>query len=253
MIHGDEESRHGMTARRSRILVVDDDPEIRALLRSILEGAGHLVETAGSGRTALETFAERRPDLLVIDLAMPEMDGWTVLERLQGQGRLPPVLILSERGEDPRRHRFRQCISACLFKPLRLGEVVGTCRRVLEMAARAEDFVQERRRDDRRPLVVEVTLPAGEGVPAVLGSLVDLSRGGFQLELGVPLEPGSPVRTLVSVPGSAPFSLEGQVRWRQSLIGGFLVGADLSKTDPEQARLLEALLTPPEPVTSGTV
>ena len=241
-----------MTDRRSRILVVDDDPEMRALLRSILEGAGHLVETAGSGATALEAFAERRPDLLVLDLAMPEMDGWAVLERLQGQGRLPPVLILSERGEDPRRHGFQQCISACLFKPLRLGEVVGTCRRVLEMAARAEEFVQERRREDRRPLVVEVTLPSAEGAPPVLGSLVDLSRGGFQLELGVPLDPGSAVRTVVSVPGSAPLSLEGQVRWRQSLIGGFLVGADLSKTDPEQARLLEALLAPPEAVTPGT-
>jgi CheY-like chemotaxis protein len=241
-----------VTDRRSRILVVDDDPEVRALLRRILEGAGHLVETAGSGRTALDNFAERRPDLLVLDLAMPEMDGWTVLERLQGQGRLPPVLILSERGEDPRRHRFRECISACLFKPLRLGEVVGTCRRVLEMAARAEGFVQERRREDRRPLVVEVTLPATEGAPAIFGSLVDLSRGGIQLELGIPLEPGSPVRTLVSVPGSGPLRLEGQVRWRQSLIGGFLVGADLSKTDPEQARLLEALLSPTEPVTPGT-
>ena len=241
-----------MTEGRPQILVVDDDPEVRALLRRILEGAGYLVETAGSGQTALEAFAERRPDLLVLDLAMPELDGWAVLERLQGQGRLPPVLILSERGEDPRRHRFRECISACLFKPLRLGEVVGTCRRVLEMAARAEGFAQERRREDRRPLVVEVMLPTAQGAPAVFGSLVDLSRGGFQLELGIPLEPGSSVRTLVSVPGSSPLSLEGQVRWRQSLIGGFLVGADLSKTDPEQARLLEALLSHPEAVTPGT-
>jgi hypothetical protein len=109
--------------------------------------------------------------------------------------------------------------------------------------------VQERRREDRRPLLVEVTLPSAEGAPAVFGSLVDLSRGGFQLELGIPLEPGSPVRTVVSVPGSAPLSLEGQVRWRQSLIGGFLVGADLSQTDPEQARLLEALLSQPQPLT----
>lgn len=238
-----------MTDHRPRILVVDDDPEVRALLRGLLEGAGHLVETAASGRTALEAFAERRPDLLVLDLAMPEIDGWTVLERLQGQGRLPPVVLLSGRGEDPRRGRFRECISACLFKPLRPGDVVGTCRRVLEMAARAEHFVQERRREDRRPLLVEVTLPSAEGAPAVFGSLVDLSRGGFQLELGIPLEPGSPVRTVVSVPGSAPLSLEGQVRWRQSLIGGFLVGADLSQTDPEQARLLEALLSQPQPLT----
>ncbi len=97
-----------------------------------------------------------------------------------------------------------------------------------------------------------MTLPSAEGATPVFGSLVDLSRGGFQLELGVSLEPGSSVRALVSVPGSGPLSLEGQVRWRQSLIGGFLVGADLSQTDPAQARLLEALLSPSEPVTRGS-
>ena len=231
-----------MEDQRRRILVVDDDPEIRAILRGLLEGSGYLVETASGGQQVIDSFPEPSPDLMVLDLAMPGLDGWGVLERLQGRGRLPPVLLLSDRGEDPRKGRFRECVLACLFKPLQPGAFLGTCRRVLDMAARAEDFIQDRRRDHRRPLVAEVTLLTAEGRPSIRGTLIDLSRRGFQMELGVPLEAGSPVRALVAVPGTAPLSVEGRVRWRQALPGGFLVGGDLLNLDPEKARLLEALL-----------
>jgi len=231
-----------MEDQRRRILVVDDDPEIRAILRGLLEGSGYLVETAPGGQQVIDSFPEPSPDLMVLDLAMPGLDGWGVLERLQGRGRLPPVLLLSDRGEDPRKGRFRECVLACLFKPLQPGAFLGTCRRVLDMAARAEDFIQDRRRDHRRPLVAEVTLLTAEGRPSIRGTLIDLSRRGFQMELGVPLEAGSPVRALVAVPGTAPLSVEGRVRWRQALPGGFLVGGDLLNLDPEKARLLEALL-----------
>jgi len=233
-----------------RILVVDDDPEVRALLRGILEDSGYAVETASGGRDALETFPEPRPDLMVLDLAMREVDGWGVLEALQGRGRLPPVLLLAEHGEDPRRGRFRECVAACLFKPVHPDEFLGTCRRVLDLAARAEHFVRERRREVRRPLVVEVTLLSDQGSPSVRGTLVDISPRGFQMELGVPLEPGSPVRAVLSFPGSATVTLEGRIRWRQALPGGFLVGGDLDHFDPEKARILEALLGPRIPLSA---
>jgi len=234
-----------MEEHRRRILVVDDDPEIRAILRGLLEGSGYLVETATGGQQVIDAFPEPSPDLMVLDIAMPGIDGWGVLEQLQARGRLPPVLLLSERGEDPRKGRFRECILACLFKPLHPGAFLGTCRRVLDMAARAEHFIQDRRRDNRRPLIVEVTLLTAEGRPSIRGTLIDLSRGGFQMELGVSLDAGTPVRALVPVPGSGPLSLEGRVRWRQALPGGFLVGGDLLDVDPEKARLLAALLDPP--------
>ncbi len=114
------------------------------------------------------------------------------------------------------------------------------------MAARAEHFIQDRRRDNRRPLIVEVTLLTAQGRPSIRGTLIDLSRRGFQMELGVSLEAGTPVRALVPVPGCGPLSLEGRVRWRQALPGGFLVGGDLLDVDPEKARRLAALLDPLE-------
>jgi CheY-like chemotaxis protein len=198
----------------------------------------------------LETFPERRPDLMILDLAMPEMDGWQVIERLQGRGRLPPVLLLSERGEDPRRGRFRECIAAYLFKPVRSSEFVGTCRRILDLAERAEGFPEERRREPRRRLIVEVTVLSSEELPACLGRLVDLSPRGFQLELGVPLKLGDSVRALLPVPGSAPLDLEGRIRWCKVLPGGYLVGGELLRIDPEQALILEALLHPLMPLSA---
>ena len=239
-----------MSERPRQVLVVDDVADLRALLRTILEGAGYVVETAEGGRAALETFPARRPDLIVLDLAMPDMDGWEVLERLQGRGRLPPVLLLSERGENPRRGRLRECIAAYLFKPLNPGEFLGTCRRILEFSDRAEESAGERRREPRRRLIVEVTLLSSEGAPAVLGTLVNISPRGFQIELGVPLKTADPVRAVLNVPGSAPLSLEGQIRWRKALPGGYLVGGDLLQINPEQALILEALLHPLMPVSA---
>lgn len=237
-----------MTQHPRRVLVVDDDLEIRVLLRALLEGSGYVVETARDGRQALASFPEPRPDLVVLDLAMPGIDGWGVLEALQGRGRLPPVLLLAEHGEDPRQGRFRETIAACLFKPVEPSEFLGTCRRVLDLAARTEHFLQERRRETRRPLVVEITLLSSEGSPVVRGTLVDISPGGFQLELGVSLEPGSPIRAALAVPGTAALTLEGHVRWRQTLPGGFLVGGNLDPVDPEKARILGALFAPPVPL-----
>lgn len=198
----------------------------------------------------LETFPERRPDLMILDLAMPELDGWQVMERLQGRGRLPPVLILSERGGDPRHGRFRECIAAYLFKPVIPGELLGTCRRILELRERSDDLPQERRREPRRRLIVEVTVLSPDASPACLGRLVDLSPRGFQLELGVPLKPGDPIRALLPVPGSAPLSLEGRIRWCRALPGGHIVGGEILHVHPDQALILEALLHPLVPLSA---
>lgn len=233
-----------------RVLVVDDDPEVRVLLRGLLERAGHIVATAHSGRHAIDTFPDPRPDLLVLDLAMPEIDGWDVLAALQGRGRLPSVVLLCERGMDPRRGRFPQVITACLFKPLRPDEFLGTCERVMSLGARAEDFVRERRRESRRNLIVEVTVASGDRKSSVQGMLIDLSPGGFQIELGVPLQTGDTIRAVVSAPGLVDLPLEGRIRWSRGLPGGFLVGGELLNIDPERALLVEALLGPRVPLSA---
>jgi len=81
----------------ARILVVDDEPSIRMLIRTILQGEGHHVSTATNGREALESVIDSVPDLIVLDLMMPEMDGWHFLEELHMRGlrRHTRVVIVS--------------------------------------------------------------------------------------------------------------------------------------------------------------
>ncbi|MEA4857245.1 response regulator [Solidesulfovibrio sp.] len=77
------------------VLVVDDDPSIRALIRLYLEGAGYGVREAGDGRQAMRLLADQPPDLVVLDIFMPEMDGLEVLQKLREQCRSCKVMAIS--------------------------------------------------------------------------------------------------------------------------------------------------------------
>ena len=79
----------------ARILVVDDEPDILLLHRLNLEAAGHEVLLAADGMKALERIEADRPDCVVLDVMMPVLDGWGVLEALQARDDAPPVLVVS--------------------------------------------------------------------------------------------------------------------------------------------------------------
>ena len=79
----------------ARILVVDDEPDILLLHRLNLEAAGHEVLLAADGMKALERIDADRPDCVVLDVMMPVLDGWGVLEALQERTDAPPVLVVS--------------------------------------------------------------------------------------------------------------------------------------------------------------
>jgi DNA-binding response OmpR family regulator len=79
----------------ARILVVDDEPDILLLHRLNLEGAGHHVLLAADGMRALERIDSDNPEIVVLDVMMPVLDGWGVLEALQARNDPPPVLVVS--------------------------------------------------------------------------------------------------------------------------------------------------------------
>jgi len=79
----------------ARILVVDDEPDILLLHRLNLEAAGHEVLLAADGMKALERIDIDHPDCVVLDVMMPVLDGWGVLEALQDRVDAPPVLVVS--------------------------------------------------------------------------------------------------------------------------------------------------------------
>ncbi len=80
----------------SRILVVDDDDDIRGLVRALLERAGHEVIDAPDGRAGLRALHADSPDLVILDVAMPGLDGWATLERIREVTDVP-VLMLTAR------------------------------------------------------------------------------------------------------------------------------------------------------------
>jgi CheY-like chemotaxis protein len=79
----------------SKILVIDDEPSIRDLLDRLLRRKGYDVVLAESGRKGLELFRRERPDVIVLDLKMPEMDGLTVLRQIRSLNRSQPVIVLT--------------------------------------------------------------------------------------------------------------------------------------------------------------
>jgi DNA-binding response OmpR family regulator len=84
---------------RTRILVVDDDQDIRQLLRALLERAGYVVDEAEDGRAALRILFTTPPALVILDVTMPDMDGYETLERIRDLSEVP-VLMLTARAQE---------------------------------------------------------------------------------------------------------------------------------------------------------
>jgi DNA-binding response OmpR family regulator len=90
--------------RRARVLVVDDDEGIRTLVRELLERAGYDVDAAPDGRTALRRLFERPPALVILDVNMPDLDGYKTLERIRDLSDVP-VIMLTARTQELERVR----------------------------------------------------------------------------------------------------------------------------------------------------
>ena len=86
-----------MNANAATILVVDDEPPIRRLLRMSLASQGFQVSEAASGKDALAEIERARPDLVILDLGLPDIDGSDVIRTLRGNGNAVPILVLSSR------------------------------------------------------------------------------------------------------------------------------------------------------------
>ncbi len=90
---------------RARVLVVDDDSNVRDLIRVRLDAAGYDVHTARTGLEAIDRIGELSPSAMVLDINMPQMDGFGVLAAMKKEGKSLPVLVLTARhaGDDVRR------------------------------------------------------------------------------------------------------------------------------------------------------
>ncbi len=128
----------------TRILAVDDEPLYQHLLRVNLEKEGYEVVTAGNGEDALEMVTSRHPDLVIMDVMMPRLDGITTCERIRQFSTLP-IIILTARGEESDRVRgLNAGADDYVVKPFSATELVARVRAVLRRTKNADQATQSR-------------------------------------------------------------------------------------------------------------
>src|SRR5689334_15915270 len=118
-----------------RVLIVDDDPDIQRLVSYNLLQAGFAVSTADSGRAALESLQQQPPDLIILDLMLPDIDGMEVCRTLRQRETAvrTPIIILSARGEEKDRvSGFESGADDYVVKPFSPTELVLRVKAILK-------------------------------------------------------------------------------------------------------------------------
>lgn len=129
-----------------RILLVDDEARLVHLVRGYLEQDGYEVATAGDGRAALLISREFEPDLIILDLMMPEMDGWEFMRHLRRERDTPVIMLTARVDENDRIAGLEMGADDYLTKPFSPRELTARVRAVLRRAKPGEASPAERLR-----------------------------------------------------------------------------------------------------------
>jgi DNA-binding response OmpR family regulator len=120
------------------ILVIEDDPDIRGLVVALIERAGMRAREAAEGRAGVRAFFEERPDLVVLDVGLPELDGWQVLARIRDLSETP-VLMLTAEGEQVQKVRgLEGGADDYVTKPFGREELVARIHALLRRGGRGD-------------------------------------------------------------------------------------------------------------------
>jgi two-component system KDP operon response regulator KdpE len=114
-----------------RVLVVDDDETIRRTLRINLRARGYEVEEVGTGRDALSTVEDAPPDLVILDLGLPDLDGVEVLRRLRARSRVPVVVLSARQQSDDKVEALDEGADDYVTKPFGMDELMARVRSAL--------------------------------------------------------------------------------------------------------------------------
>lgn len=157
-----------------KLLVIDDDPGLAKLLAEYLGGRGYAVDTAGGGQLGLDRLRAGGVDLVILDLMMPEVDGFAVLREIRKQGALP-VIMLTARGDDMDRILGLELgADDYLSKPFNPRELLARVNAVLRRSRAVPP-------DDERLEAAGVVLDPGRREVTVDGQPVDLTTTEFDI------------------------------------------------------------------------
>jgi len=169
------------------ILVVDDEPKIAALARDYLEHAGFAVLTASDGRSAVDTIGRTHPDLVVLDLGLPELDGLDVTREVRRTSTIPIVMLTARDDEIDKLLGLELGADDYLTKPFSPRELVARVKAVLRRADRAPDAASAGR-DVVRAGDLVLDLPRMR--THIAGRQVELTPTEFQLLATLAAQPG---------------------------------------------------------------
>lgn len=165
------------------VMVVDDEPKIVQLARDYLEHAGFAVVVAHDGRAALATARAEKPDLVVLDLGLPVLDGLDVARTLRGESNVPIVMLTGRSEESDKLVGLELGADDYVTKPFSPKELVARVRAVLRRT--------ERPRSETEVIHVgDVTLDLPRMRATVADRVVDLTPTEFQLVATMAREPG---------------------------------------------------------------
>lgn len=166
-----------------RVLVIDDEPMVREVLARYLENDGFTVDTAIDGEQALARFAETSPDLVLLDLMLPRIDGLEVFERMRASTRVPVIMLTARGGETDRIVGLDLGADDYVSKPFSPREVVSRVRAVLRRTGVAQT---------EQPVLIFADLEIDEAKHEVrkAGQPVQLTRKEFDLLAHLAERPG---------------------------------------------------------------
>jgi len=222
-----------------KILVVDDKHELRTLLKSYLTQEGYDVSTAGNGQEALFVARDEKPDLIILDLMMPEMGGYDFMRVFSREADTPVIILTAKLDENDKVLGLELGADDYVTKPFSPRELAARVRAVLrrmEKQANGQARGQGFRQDMLR--AGEITLDRAGRLTTVAGQLVDLTPSEFDL-----------LATLMTVPGRVFSRLELLDRLQGTAYEGYERTIDVHirnlrtkiEPDPSNPRYIETV------------
>ncbi len=125
-----------MIERQYCVLNIEDDEDIARVVRTLLERAGYRVVSIGDGREGLRRFHDERPDLVILDVGLPTLDGWTIIERLRDLSSAPILVLTARDSESDKVRGLRSGADDYLTKPFGNAELVARVEALLRRQER---------------------------------------------------------------------------------------------------------------------
>ncbi len=168
---------------KARVLVVEDDKDISLGIRTVLGRTGYDVMSSGDGKDALRVFHASRPDLVVLDIGLPTLDGWEVLERIRDLSDVPVLILTSHGNEADKVRGLHGGADDYLTKPFSNRE----------LAARLEALLRRRRSGEPQPEVYDdgsLQVNLGSREVSVNGAVIALTPTEYRLLVALIRHPG---------------------------------------------------------------